>query len=203
MRRKGRIMIRILIAVTAAVPLMFGLCACGPGSPSPGSSPPPSSNLSSPAPSESSPLSSPSPADSNPAATFSDGSRVELAGMNGSGGQANLLLKVTAGPRTTLALGNSDTFDIRPVDNNGFDQWTSSGSSRQFSYWTESPPADQPDILEPGQSVCVAETLFSSNSEASITDINAVNVTITLGNGSTEKVSLPFGGGAGAVCGIG
>jgi hypothetical protein len=201
----------MLIAAAAAVSLMFGLCACGSGSLSPGSSPRPSSNLLSPAPSESSPLSSPaptdsnttaSPADSNPAATFSDGSRVELAGMDGGGGQANLLLKVTAGPRTTLSLESSDTFDIRPVDSNGFDQWTSSGSSRQFSYWTESPPPDQPNVLEPGQSVCVSETLFSSNSGASITDINAVNVTITLGNGSTEKVSLPQGGGAGAVCGI-
>jgi hypothetical protein len=191
---------RVLVAVFAAVTLITGLSACNSGSLSPVSSPAPSSHLSSLAPSGSSPISSPSPADSNPAAMLSDGSRVELADMGGGPGEMDILLKVTAGSGTTLSLGNSDTLDIHPVDNNTNDQWT--GSAPQFSYWSESPPTNQPDVLEPGQSVCVDETFNSSNPQASVTDVTAVNVTIRLGNGSTEQATLPSGGGSGSVCGI-
>ena len=150
----------------------------------------------------SSPPPSPSPADSNPAGTLSDGSKVELADMGSGPGNLDILLKVTAGLGTTLTLGSPGILDIQPVDSNGDDQWTSSGSTRQFSYWTSPPPESQPDVLEPGQSVCVDETLYTSNSQASLSDVSAVNVTVTLGNGTTEKLSLPPGGGADSVCGI-
>jgi hypothetical protein len=186
----------------AAAILAMGLSACSTSSPA-SSSPAPSASSSSalsPSRSSSSAAAAPEPSDSNPAAAFGDGSRVELADMGGSPGEMDVLLKITAGPETTLSLGNSSALVIQPVDNAN-DQWMTDGAP-QFSYWTQSPAADQPDVLGPGQSVCVDQEFTSSNSQASMADVTAVNVTITTDNGDSEEVSLPAGGGAGSVCGI-
>jgi len=120
--------------------------------------------------------------------------------MGGGQGEMDILLKITAGPGTTLSLGNSSTLVIQPVGNAN-DQWTTDGAP-EFSYWTQSPSSDQPDVLGPGQSVCVDQTFSSANSQASLSDVTAVNVTISTGNGNSEEVTLPSGGGAGSVCGI-
>jgi len=120
--------------------------------------------------------------------------------MGGGPGEMDVLLKITAGPESSLSLGNSSALVIQPVSS-ATDQWTTNGAP-EFSYWTRSPAAGQPDVLGPGQSVCVDQEFHSPNSQASMTNVTAVNVTITTDNGDSEEMSLPQGGGAGSVCGI-
>lgn len=183
--------------IMAAVPLLACLAACS--SAAPAVAPPPSS--SSPAPPASSPLSSqassPQPADSNPAATFSDGSRVEVTSGGGGPGNVHVTLKVTAG-RQGLQLGNTGAFQIEPLDGSGQDPWSSPETPQFYDPSDLSATEAPPGTLPAGASVCIVQTFDDNSDPAQAPDVSSWAVTV----GSAGKMTLPAGGGAGPDCNV-
>jgi hypothetical protein len=146
----------------------------------------------------------PSPADSNPATTFSDGSRVEITVSQGYNGTVGITLRVTAG-RSGLALGRPGTLQILPVDDNGKDPWSSPGTPAFYNPADISPGAspEGPPDLQPGQSVCVMQSFHDpANPQEPYKNVSGWTIILTPGNGTTENVTMPNGGGAGPSCNI-
>ncbi|HEX6527654.1 MAG TPA: hypothetical protein VF070_47705 [Streptosporangiaceae bacterium] len=148
--------------------------------------------------------SAPSPADSNPAATFGDGSRAEITVRQGDNGSVQVTLEITAG-RSGLALGHPGTLQILPVDDNGKDPWSSPGTQEFYNPANITPGAspESPTDLQPGQSVCVLQSFNDpTNPQESATNVSGWTIILTLGNGTTENVTMPDGGGSGPSCDI-
>jgi hypothetical protein len=180
----------------AAVPLLACLAACSSAPPAaPPSSPP--ASPSSPAPASSSPASSPQPADSNPAATFSDGSRVEVTSGGGGPGNVHVTLKITAG-RQELQLGNTGAFQIEPLDGSGQDPWSSPETPQFYDPSDLSATEAPPGTLSAGASICIVQTFDDNSDPTQAPDVSSWAVTL----GSAGKMTLPAGGGAGPDCNV-
>ncbi len=201
---------KILVAVAAAVMLMIGVLACGSGSPSPLSSSAPASSP----PTSSAGTSSTSSPPANPGlvATFSDGTQVLVTGGSSSGNNIwQQALEIIAGPAGFSGLAN---LQVQPVDSNPGDAWTGGGVMFYHGFAGNSTVTNEPAlpsnatnetvqppaVLAPGASICVEEN-FENNGSASSADtteyISGWKVTATLGDGSTDTVSLPFEGSSG------
>lgn len=192
---------RVLIAVIGAIPLMVA-SACSSGSPLAVSSTPPSSQSSTPAPSGSGPGASPSPADSNPATTLRDGSRVEVAGAGGGPGNVTVTLKITAGT-SGLQLQNSSTLGIQPENGSGQDPWSSPETPQFYDLSDFSATVAPPAPLQAGASVCVVQTFDDPTNPQDTDTVDSWSIIVMLGDGTTQAVTLPAGGGAGPDCNVG
>jgi hypothetical protein len=120
-------------------------------------------------------------------------------------------LEVIAGPAGFSGLAN---LQFQAVDSHPGDAWTGGGVMFYHGFAGNSAVTNEPTLpsnatnetvqpptaLAPGASICVEES-FENNgspSSADTTDnISGWKVTATLGNGSTETVSLPFEGSTG------
>ncbi len=128
---------------------------------------------------------------------------VRLAG--GGPGNVHVTLRITAGPGSGLALGNSGALQIQPMDGDGQDPWSSPETPQFYDPSdTSAPlPGGPPVILQPGASVCVVQSFDDpSNPQQDATGENGWQITMTLGDGSPGTATLPAGGGAGPYCNI-
>jgi hypothetical protein len=200
---------RILVAVPAAVMLMIGVLACGSGSSSPL---PSSAPASSPPASPAGTASASSSAYAGLGATFSDGTQVLVTGGSISGNTVwQQVLEIIAGPAGFSGLAN---LQIQAVDSNPGDAWTGGGVMFYHGFAGNSAVTNEPALpsnatnetvpppsaLAPGASICVEENFVNNGSTSSgdtTQNISGWKVTATLGNGSTQTVSLPFEGSTG------
>ena len=121
------------------------------------------------------------------------------------------VLEIIAGPAGFSGLAN---LQVQAVDSNPGDAWTGGGVMFYHGFAGNSDVTNEPAlpsnatnetvqppaVLAPGASLCVEEN-FENNGSPSSADttenISGWKVTATLGNGSTETVSLPFEGSSG------
>ncbi|SRR6266568_6418585 len=93
-------------------------------------------------------------------------------------------------------------FEVQPLDGNGQDPWSSPETPQffQVSDASGSHPEGPPDPLPPGASICVAQYFDDPSNPQETANVNNYAITITLADGSTQKVAVPVGGGAGLNC---